>query len=933
MKVDIFSWSGVETLVRRMNTSLVESILDCDCTACQWLHFLENIKTVERRARVISDMELFSAKGVSPTGNEPPKSLRECGSKAVLFAMLCYLGTPFMIYFDIWENSSRDPGKIGLMRFRLDKRLVFECFLRLYELQEIAEGGFSGSANQKHTLINERTNKFIEAFQQVERQFQPLQLSPRIQSLTVPNGTVFPFHDFRYQQHGGQAGIYVIKVLGEFREGLMKGHSTDDDTFICKVIERGHGAGQECMVGEAADHEKYGMSRMKKLDHPNLIQMHLWFDFLDTRVFLLPCYHGDLDELLRGEFDHRDFNPPQPLSPDVIGSTSYSFPTEGWLWKGMLGILDGLTRFHGSAANQGVQATHLDLKPSNILISRAGEMVISDCGTSRVTHEYRTRLTTHRFIGTTAYSPPWTERDARFSHPQPKLNQSFDVWSMACILLEVLIFIIQDAGGIKRFRAAKKETNMDGISDIMNSESSRSTFWYFESREQNTAKLKGVVAEWLDRADAMAQLTEDNTGTLSRLTARLRIMFKFGPIERGTIEACSRHLRGDLVATSRPTSQLSLEMPNVSTGFGFISRTYTEQDLKAMIDIVHESNSSLFGGDELGYIDGLNQACRGIPRTLSNLPLTYLRGHAREECPCRVRIFENDQILTISIAFVLRGRIFLENITLQRKLDSLAQRNLFDVHRHRLGSVMETCVIWSFTGLHQTQLFKTRDLTSFMAIQEVLLGQEYIPGSHSQLKVCVLQPRASLPGVCKAAAITVYFARVEVWIEVPESQKPCLKRVGTQKSTDTLSAVSSYRSLGETPSQYSSEPQTMNSVSGAELGHNPRLVIYRRHETTGKNDCITMKLRGKCIILREKSDIVVSIVPKHSYIQYHIIPLGTDQKPNGLSLNTTVGSDRIEVGEASKAELINLQFFDRKSLQQFKESFKKRSFLRDYFAD
>ncbi|RPB21345.1 hypothetical protein L211DRAFT_443576 [Terfezia boudieri ATCC MYA-4762] len=232
VKVDIFSWSGVETLVRRMNTSLVESILDCDCTACQWLHFLENIKTVERRARVISDMELFSAKGVSPTGNEPPKSLRECGSKAVLFAMLCYLGTPFMIYFDIWENSSRDPGKIGLMRFRLDKRLVFECFLRLYELQEIAEGGFSGSANQKHTLINERTNKFIEAFQQVERQFQPLQLSPRIQSLTVPNGTVFPFHDFRYQQHGGQAGIYVIKVLGEFREGLMKGHSTDVQSLL-----------------------------------------------------------------------------------------------------------------------------------------------------------------------------------------------------------------------------------------------------------------------------------------------------------------------------------------------------------------------------------------------------------------------------------------------------------------------------------------------------------------------------------------------------------------------------------------------------------------------------------------------------------------------------------------------------------------------------
>jgi len=76
-------------------------------------------------------------------------------------------------------------------------------------------------------------------------------------------------------------------------------------------------------------------------------------------------------------------------------------------------------------------------------------------------------------------------------------------------------------------------------------------------------------------------------------------------------------------------------------------------------------------------------------------------------------------------------------------------------------------------------------------------------------------------------------------------------------------------------------------------------------------------VRGKCIILREKSDKVVSVVPvtapglKHSYIPYHIIPLGTIGEPKGLSLNTAIGSDRIEVGEAGKTEkakVINLQF-------------------------
>ncbi|KAF8418450.1 kinase-like domain-containing protein [Tirmania nivea] len=839
VKVDIFSWGEVEALVRGMNTSLVESILDCDCPACQKVQFLENIKTAERKEKVISDMQLFSDidKGASLARNAPPKDIGRGGSKPVLFAMLCYLGTPFMIYFDIWENSSREPGKLGLMRFHLAQDHVFECFRRLYALQPMVEGGLNGSAISKGTVIDKRTNKFIKAFQQVERQFQPLQLSPRIESLTVPKDAVFPFQDFEYRQRGGQGGIYVAKVLEEFREGLKKGHSTDDETFVCKVIEIGRSTGQECTVGEAADHEKYGISRMKELGHPSLIQMHLWFDFLNTRVFLLPCYHGDLDGLLRGTFGYSDFNPPRPLSPGTTcRGSSYIFPTKGWLWKGMLGILDGLAHFHGSAANQGVQATHLDLKPSNILISRAGEMVISDCGTSRVTHEYRTHLTTTQFVGTTAYSPPWTERETELSNPQPKLNQTFDVWSMACILLEVLIFIMQGEGGIERFRKDKQKTDMDG-GEVMNSTSPRSTFWYFESRKQNTFKMKRIVCEWLGRADAMAKLTENNTGTLSRLATRLRIMFKVNPSERGTIEDCLRHLREDQV----PGIPLALD-----------SHVDIELDLEEMIEILHGNSSSLFGGDELGYIDGSYQACRGILRTVSNLSLRYLRGN--EECPCRIRIFENQPrgIVSISIAFVFRGKIVLENITLQRKLDSLFQKNLFDVQRQRQGSVTATGVIWGFTGLHQSQLFKTKDLMSFMVIQEILLGQEYIPGSYSQLDVCVLKPWT---GVFERAAepITVYLARVEVWIEVPESQKPWLKRVGAARSTDALSATSSYgsgRSGGGGFSRNSSQPQhagkaIISVTSGVELGHNPRLVIYRRYQNTGMIDCITIKCEDK----------------------------------------------------------------------------------------
>ena len=72
-------------------------------------------------------------------------------------------------------------------------------------------------------------------------------------------------------------------------------------------------------------------------------------------------------------------------------------------------------------------------------------------------------------------------------------------------------------------------------------------------------------------------------------------------------------------------------------------------------------------------------------------------------------------------------------------------------------------------------------------------------------------------------------------------------------------------------------------------------------------------MRGKRIILQEKSARVVTIIPntfqgvKHSYIKYHTIPLGTQQEPKGFLLKGRA-LHKVERGEGHKAEVINLQF-------------------------
>lgn len=223
-KVDMFSWNEVCALVQRTNKHIVESILECECNACKKVKYLDNIKTTEE---VISDIQLFSDEDVRPASNNSPRDLGAGDSKAVLFAMLCYLGTPFMMHFDLWETASRDPENLDFVRFRLVQPQVSECFSRLYELEleEKAEGNSgTGSAISG---FNTQAEEFINAFQKVEHQFQPLRLPPRIQPWKVSDNTVFPFQDFKFQARGGQATIYVIKILEEFRKDLKMSHSID----------------------------------------------------------------------------------------------------------------------------------------------------------------------------------------------------------------------------------------------------------------------------------------------------------------------------------------------------------------------------------------------------------------------------------------------------------------------------------------------------------------------------------------------------------------------------------------------------------------------------------------------------------------------------------------------------------------------------------
>lgn len=92
---------------------------------------------------------------------------------------------------------------------------------------------------------------------------------------------------------------------------------------------------------------------------------------------------------------------------------------------------------------------HFDLKPANILVEQDGRLVITDFGqavfkAAKDSTDSRVR----GMGGTEAYSPPEL-------NDKSGLNRKYDIWSLGCIFLEVLVFIIGGRIGLLQLDDAR----------------------------------------------------------------------------------------------------------------------------------------------------------------------------------------------------------------------------------------------------------------------------------------------------------------------------------------------------------------------------------------------------------------------------------------------------------------------------------------------
>jgi len=136
---------------------------------------------------------------------------------------------------------------------------------------------------------------------------------------------------------------------------------------------------------------------------------------------------------------------------------------------------------------------HGDLKPENILwltdtegIDDAGVLQISDFGLGRFHRfESKSKADPKTINGSPTYVPP----ELPLERP---ISREYDIWSLGCIFLEFITWLLEGQDGLDEFSDARKEVAYDGIVD--------DTYYILYNAESGMeGKVREGVTKWMER--------------------------------------------------------------------------------------------------------------------------------------------------------------------------------------------------------------------------------------------------------------------------------------------------------------------------------------------------------------------------------------------------------------------------------------------------
>lgn len=226
--------------------------------------------------------------------------------------------------------------------------------------------------------------------------------------------------------------------------------------------------------------------RTPEFDTPHLIKAAAFYRKGDSLFFVFPwASHGNLLDFWKGN------------SPKIHDKRYVE-----WLLGQLLGIIRTIEFLHE------VNIRHGDLKPENILCFESSNpgndppyvFVISDVGLAKE-HEMVTNFrprTEQPGGGTMVYAAPEME-----IHDNRATSRRYDIWSLGCICLESIIWLLYGMDGLKRF-SEDKRGKFYRIRDNANA--------LGPGGNVKTAELNPAVLRWISEAIRISR-TAPNKGS------------------------------------------------------------------------------------------------------------------------------------------------------------------------------------------------------------------------------------------------------------------------------------------------------------------------------------------------------------------------------------------------------------------------------------
>ncbi|KAK4211029.1 hypothetical protein QBC37DRAFT_447106 [Rhypophila decipiens] len=260
----------------------------------------------------------------------------------------------------------------------------------------------------------------------------------------LQDGCPLPFTD--YVETGDAGGATSILAKAQVHSEHLKVETTGQWVAIKKINDT-----DDKLLAKVAQREVAALDLVRRLKHRHLIKFIASYSQQGRHHLIFGWANGgNLKEFWK-KTSHTSLGPLR--RPQTVR----------WAIEQMSGLAGALNMLHNPGFN-GLNCRHGDLKPANVVIATnleddpygLGLLQITDMGLAKV-NDHRTlmRITSGTHSITERYQSP--EFRFRIS-PDTPTSRSFDVWSMGCIMLEFVVWLLYGGNQLDLFNGSFPNT-------------------------------------------------------------------------------------------------------------------------------------------------------------------------------------------------------------------------------------------------------------------------------------------------------------------------------------------------------------------------------------------------------------------------------------------------------------------------------------------